>query len=129
MNEQDAPDKTHTKKQKRWKQGQVTQDEARHCLSMQGWGQESQSPLGVESGKGHEVQQDRQQEWLLQVLQELKEGKTRQGVSLLLNAVGDLVTKDTEKKTLVLLYAFFTGKTCLQESQALKPGVRKTYHQ
>lgn len=47
-------------KQKRWKQGQVSQEEARHCLSMQGCGQESQSPFGVETDKGHEVQQQRQ---------------------------------------------------------------------
>jgi len=123
VNEQDAPDKTQTKKQK---QGQVTQEEAKHCAYREGV-RKVRSPLGVEFGKGQQVQQDRQKEWLLEVHQELNEDKTRQGVNLLLNGAVDLVTKDT-KNTLVVC-AFFTDKTCLQESQALRSGVRKTYPQ
>lgn len=67
----------------------------RHCPSMHGWVQESQSPPGFKSGDGREGQQ----EGLLQ--EDRDQRKTRENAGLLLNGTGNLVQKDMEKAEVV----------------------------
>lgn len=75
----------------RWQQGQMTQEEYRDTLSMQGQGQESQSLPQSETGEVHEWQQG-----LLQVYQQQEEDYRKYEPST------EKVTKDMVKDELCL---------------------------
>jgi len=84
----------------------------KHCMSIQECDENSQSPCGVESDGECEGQQE---DFYMNTS---SKRKIRENLGPLLNGLGNMVTKDTEKLERYSVPSWL-GKTGLQESQAL----------